>query len=202
MSGRGDFDVWPLVHDERAALLADLETLSPAQWDTPSLCDGWTVRDVAAHLVQNASTTLPTMARDVVLARFDFDRMNDRGVARHRGESPSDVLAALRDRLRSTRTPPVDRASRLVEEVVHGEDVRRPLGIVRHYRAAAVVPALEYQLRTPDAVGGSRRRSAGLRLVATDAPFAHGEVGEGGREVRGRAVDLLVAACGRTPWPE
>lgn len=202
MSGHSDFDVWPLVHDERAALLADLETLSPAEWDTPSLCGGWTVRDVAAHLVENASTTLPGMVRDMVLARLDFDRMNARGVARSRGESPSDVLAALRDRVRSTRTPPVDRASRLVEEVVHGEDVRRPLGIVRHYPATAVVPALEYQLRTPDAVGGSRKRAAGLRLVATDAAFTHGEVGEDGREVRGRAVDLLLAACGRTPWPD
>ncbi len=197
-----DLDVWPLVHDERAALLADLEGLTPQQWGTPSLCAGWSVWDVAAHLANGADTTVPGMAVAMVRARFDFDRMNAQGVARNRGEAPSDVLALLRERARSTRTPPVDRASRLVEEVVHGEDVRRPLGRVRHYPAAAVVPALEYQLRTSDAMGGSKKRAEGLRLVTTDADFVHAPRGPVLREVRGRAVDLLLAACRRTDWPQ
>lgn len=202
MARNRSLDVWPLVHDERAALLATLEGLTPQQWETPSLCAGWSVRDVAAHLAGNAGTTFSGMVAAMLRARFDFDEMNAQGVARHRGETPSDVLALLRERARSTRTPPVDRASRLVEEVVHGEDVRRPLGLVRHYPVVAVVPALEYQLRTSDAVGGSKQHAAGLRLVATDADFVHTPRGAVQREVSGPAVDLLLAACRRIPWPD
>ena len=50
-------DVWPLVHAERAALVGDLESLDAAAWETPSLCAGWTVHDVVAHLVDTAKTT-------------------------------------------------------------------------------------------------------------------------------------------------
>ena len=50
-------DVWELVHAERAALAADLEGLTDEQWRTASLCDGWSVHDVAAHLVANALAT-------------------------------------------------------------------------------------------------------------------------------------------------
>lgn len=200
-SGRGRCDdrpmdpVWPLVHAERAALVADLSSISEDDWERPSLCPGWSVRDVAAHLVDNAGTTIPGMVAAMVRARFDFDRMNDQGVAKHRGRTPADTLVGLRAAVTSTRTPPIARASRLVEEVVHGEDIRRPLGIVRAYPPDAVVPAIHYQLRTADAVGGSRTRAAGLRLVATDADL---DVGEG-RELRARAVDLLLGLCRRLP---
>lgn len=190
-------EVWPLVHDERAALLGDLESLPRRSWETPSLCDGWSVWDVAAHLAGNADASFLGLVTGMVTNRFDFDRMAARDVAKYRGDAPTDVLAALRDRVRNTKTPPVDLASRLVEEVVHGEDIRRPLGIVRHYPDAAVLPALAYLLRTPDSVGGARTKAAGLRLVATDADFVHGE----GREVRAPVMELLMAAAGRDPFP-
>ncbi len=48
-------DIWPTVHAERAALAADLAGLTDAQWDAPSLCTGWSVRDVLAHLSAAAS---------------------------------------------------------------------------------------------------------------------------------------------------
>lgn len=186
-------EIWPLVHDERAALVSTLETLSPAQWQSPSLCAGWSVHDVAAHLLDNADANLWALVRGMVEARFDFERMNALGVARHRDASPEEMLAGLRERTSRTRTPPIDLASRLVEEVVHGEDVRRPLGIVRHYPLAAVLLALEYQLRTPESVGGGKERAAGFALAASDADFAHGS----GTPVRAPALDLLLAASGR-----
>ncbi len=82
----GVTDIWTLVHAERAALISDLSGLDDAQWDAPSLCPGWTVHDVAAHLVDSARTTRIGFFLGLARARFDFDRQNARGVvarARH-----------------------------------------------------------------------------------------------------------------------
>ena len=72
-------DIWPVVHAERAALIGDLRSLSDQQWATPSLCPGWDVHDVLAHLVNDARTTRLGFVRDLLAAGFDFDRLNARG---------------------------------------------------------------------------------------------------------------------------
>ncbi|PKH42220.1 TIGR03083 family protein [Nocardioides alpinus] len=189
-------DVWPLVHVERHALIADLEGLTDQQWCTPSLCDGWTVHDVAAHLVGNAGPmTIPGLVLAMARARFDFDRMNQADAARELGDGPAYTLRRLREVADNTDAPPfVPLVVRLVEEVVHGEDVRRPLGIAHDYPLAAVVPALEHQVRTTASIGGGRERAAGVRLRATDADVSIGE----GPEVSGPAVSLLLAVSGRS----
>lgn len=94
-----------------------------------------------------------------------------------------------------TATPPAPLATRLVEMVVHGEDVRRPLGIVRTYAPAAVAGALALQVRTSTSFGGARETVAGLRLSATDTGLVVGS----GPEVRGTALALLLAISGRPP---
>lgn len=185
---------WTLVHAERRALVDDLSTLSPDRWDVPSWCSGWSVHDVAAHLVDNARATTLRLAIAMVRARFDFDRQNDQGVARERGADPAETLERLRAVTERTDTPPVPLASRLVEEVVHGEDVRRPLGLHHTYAASAVADALAYQARTSVAMGGGRQHAQDLRLVATDTDLVIGEAGE---VVEGTAVDLLLAVSGR-----
>ncbi len=83
---------------------------------------------------------------------------------------------------------------RLVEEVVHGEDVRRPLGLAHDYPVEAVLPALEHQVRTKVSIGGGRERAAGVRLRATDADVVIGD----GPEVTGPLVSLLLAVSGRS----
>lgn len=189
-------DVWPLVHAERHALMADLAGLTADQWRTPSLCVGWTVHDVAAHLVGNASPiSIPGLVVALARARFDFDRMNQADAARELGDGPAHTLRRLREVAGNTDAPPfVPLVVRLVEEVVHGEDVRRPLGIAHDYPLAAVVPALEHQVRTRVSIGGGRERAAGVRLLATDADVAIGD----GPEVAGPAVSLLLAISGRS----
>ncbi|HEX9832487.1 MAG TPA: maleylpyruvate isomerase family mycothiol-dependent enzyme, partial [Mycobacterium sp.] len=99
-------DVWPLVHAERAALIDDLEHLDDAQWAQPSLCEGWTVHDVVAHLVDVAATTRLGFVVDMARARFDFDRQNARGIRRARGASPEQTLERLRQVASRTSTPP------------------------------------------------------------------------------------------------
>lgn len=189
--------VWPVVHEERRRLVADLSVLDDEQWGTPSLCTGWDVHDVVAHLVDSAKTTRLGFVRRLVAARFDFDLDNARGVERERRNDPQETLRALTDATELTCTPPANLATRLVEAIVHGEDVRRPLGIRAGYPTAAVMVALEYQLRTGVSMGGGKELAQGVRLVAEDAGTSWGE----GDEVRGSALDLLLAVSGRATGP-
>ncbi len=186
-------DVWALVHAERAALIDDLEHVDDHRWEVPSLCGEWTVHDVVAHLVDSARTTRLGFLADLARARFDFDRYNARGVERERGASPQETLEQLRRVASRTSSPPAPIDTRLVEEVVHGEDIRRPLGLTRSYPEEAVVRSLRLQARTPVSFGGAKELVARVRLTATDADLAIGD----GPDVTGSALSLLLAVSGR-----
>lgn len=186
-------DVWTMVHAERAALLRDLEVIDEELWQQPSLCPGWSVHDVVAHLVDNARGTRLRFLVAFALARFDFDRQNGRGVERERGSSPQETWVRLRDVAQRTSTSPAPLDSRLVEEIVHGEDIRRPLGLQRRYPPEAVVRAIRVQARTSTSFGGAKELVNRVRLVATDIDFAIGD----GPEASGPAVSLLLAISGR-----
>ncbi len=186
-------DVWPMVHAERAALIGDLENLDAARWEEPSLCGDWTVHDVVAHLVDTARTTRLGFVVGLVRARLDFHRQNARGVERCRGASPQETLERLRQVASRRSTPPAPLDSRLVEEVVHGEDIRRPLGLTRSYPEEAIVRSLRLQARTPASFGGAKELVDGVRLTAVDADVSIGD----GPEVSGTALSLLLAVSGR-----
>jgi uncharacterized protein (TIGR03083 family) len=186
-------DVWPMVHAERAALIDDLKDLDAARWQEPSLCGEWTVHDVAAHLVDTARTTRLGFVAGLARARFDFHRQNARGVERYRGASPQETLERLRQVTSRRSTPPAPLDSRLVEEVVHGEDIRRPLRLTRSYPQEAVVRSLRLQVCTPASFGGARELVARVRLTATDADVSIGD----GPRVSGTTLSLLLAVSGR-----
>ncbi|MET9650766.1 maleylpyruvate isomerase family mycothiol-dependent enzyme [Streptomyces sp. JL2001] len=182
-----------MVHAERAALIEDLARLDDDRWREPSLCEGWTVHDVAAHLVDTALTTRIGFVVGLARARFDFDRQNAVGVERARGADPRETLRRLRRVATRTSTPPAPLDSRLVEEVVHGEDIRRPLGLNRPYPTQVVVRALLLQTRTPASFGGAKELLNRVRLTATDTDLAIGT----GPEATGPALSLLLAVSGR-----
>ncbi|UFU06781.1 maleylpyruvate isomerase family mycothiol-dependent enzyme [Ruania halotolerans] len=186
-------EIWELVHAERRQLADDLAALTAPQWETPSLCEGWSVHDVLAHLLETARVGRLAFVWSMVRAKGDFDRANENGVRRYRRADPGQTLADFRAASHLRKTPPAHRATRLVEAIVHGEDIRRPLGITADYPSAAIQDALEYQLRTPSSFGGSRERTDGLRLVDVETGHSWGT----GSEVTGAGVDLLLAACGR-----
>lgn len=186
-------DVWALVRAEREATIRDLEGLTDEQWGRPSLCEGWSVHDVAAHLVANAQNTAVGVVWAMVRARFDFDRQNDQTMRRARGATPQETVQRLREVAGRTSGPPAPVDSRLVEEVLHGEDLRRPLGIEHEYSAEAVERALRYQVRTPVAVGGSKEVAAAVALRASDRELSVGT----GPEVSGPVLSLLMAVSGR-----
>lgn len=186
-------DVWPIVHAERASLIADLELLTDAQWDQPSLCDGWSVHDVVAHIIDTAMTTRLGFVFSLARAGFDFDRQNADGVRRERGPDPEATLRTLREVADRKWTPPAPMDSRIVEMVIHGEDIRRPLGVTRNYPPEAVVRALQLQARTKVGFGGAKECLDSVRVSATDSDVAVGD----GPEVHGPSLSLLLALSGR-----
>lgn len=191
-----EIDPFPLAAARRRAVADLLEGLDDAQLATPSLCAGWDVRTVGAHLADStAPGALGEFARDLVRARGRLHRANDEA-ARRAGRRPvAETVALLRERADSRSTPPVTgpRAP-LAEVLVHEGDIRLPLGLPLDPGPAAVRIALEF-ITTGRPVGFvPRGRLRGLRLVATDLDWSAGE----GAEVRGRGIDLLLAACGRS----
>lgn len=183
---------WPTIHAERAALAADLTGLTPAQWATPSLCAGWSVQQTLGHLVATARLTPPRFLAHLARAGFRFGVMAERDVAAESAGSPADTLARFVAVQDATTSPPGPVDSWLGEVVVHAEDIRRPLGIGHDYPVDAVVRVLSFY-KDSNLLIGSKKRVAGLRLVATDAEWTHGS----GPEVTGPALSLLMAMTGR-----
>jgi uncharacterized protein (TIGR03083 family) len=189
--------IWGAVHQERRRLVRDLEGIAAEQWRAPSLCSGWSVHDVLAHLIDSATTSRVGFVRQMVAARFNFDRANNHGVKRHRAADPRQTWEAFRAVTDRTETPPGPLATRLVEAYVHGEDIRRPLGIEATYPPEHVMTALEYMTRTPARFGGGKERVGGTRLSPVDSDQRIGE----GAVVQGSAISLLLAASGRPVQP-
>ena len=174
--------------DERRDLVALLRTLSDAEWQAPSLCDGWQVRDVVAHLLYD-TIPAPRYLGVMVRSRFSVDRINNRLVASER-ETPTSQLV---DRLeRSVGRGPFARvapAAALADVLVHHQDIRRPLGRTRsipHERLRSV-------LAHPDPFAFPWRHTRGLRFVATDVDWHKGN----GPEVRGTGEAIALATVGR-----
>jgi uncharacterized protein (TIGR03083 family) len=183
---------WPLIHGEREALAVDLAALTDEQWATPSLCPGWSVRDVLGHLTATAKMTPGAFFANMARARFRFNDMSNQRIAAEATAAPADGLAEFRRHLGETTHPPGPAEAMLGEAVVHGEDIRRPLGIKRAYPPGAVTGAANF-LKGSNLLIGSKRRIAGLGLRANDLEWATGS----GPEVTGPVVSLLMAMTGR-----
>jgi uncharacterized protein (TIGR03083 family) len=185
-------DLWSTIADERGALAGDLAGLTPAQWETPSLCAGWTVRDIVAHLSATASLNPATFFLGIAKAGFNFEKFANNQIAKHRGADPAATLAEFRGLQNSTSAPPGPKASWLGEVVVHGADVRRPLGIPHTYPPEAVRQAIDFY-KGSNMLIGAKNRVAGLALRATDDDWEHGQ----GEAVEGPLLSLLLAMTGR-----
>jgi uncharacterized protein (TIGR03083 family) len=87
---------WPLIRAERVALIADLETLTDAQWSTPSLCAGWTVRDVLAHMTMTAKMTPGRFVGKLASSGFRFNAMTAKGTGSHSRGHAGGIQSATR----------------------------------------------------------------------------------------------------------
>jgi uncharacterized protein (TIGR03083 family) len=188
-----DEAVWQVVHHERRALGALLRELTPARWEHPSLCQGWTVRDVAAHVIAWPDTTVAQALVATWRARLRYNRMIRDEARRRAARQTSQILADF-DRLAGSRHRPpfVTCHEALVDVVVHTQDIALPLGL-RHdmpREASAHCATRVWRIGFPF---WARRRLSGLRLEATDVDWSVGE----GAPVEGPVGSLLLLLTGR-----
>lgn len=186
---------WAMVHAERAALAADLAQLSELEWAVPSLCDSFSVREVLAHMTAGASLNPVRWMAGVLWCRFDFDKQVAMRMRQQLGASPAETLARFERRVSSTTKPPLSVAAMLGEAIVHGEDIRQPLGIKRDYPIETLTAVAEYY-QGSDMPVMTKSRADGLRLAATDGAFVAGA----GPEVSGRTLALVMAMAGRSAY--
>ncbi|MFJ9367980.1 maleylpyruvate isomerase family mycothiol-dependent enzyme [Nocardia sp. NPDC101769] len=188
-------ELWAMAHAERAALADDLADLNDRQWEVRSLCGQWTVEEVVAHLTAAASIGRIRWLVSVFGARFDFEEHNARRLAEHRGATPAETLDRFRAIITSTTAPFGHPAAWLGEVVVHGQDIRRPLGLPREPSIEAVTEVARF-FAGRDFTVRSRSVIEDLRLEATDGPFATGT----GPLVSGTTIALTMAMAGRAAY--
>ena len=121
---------WDLIAAERRALADLLETFTDEQWATLTLCEAWTVKDMAAHVTLGPTVTMPEFARAMVLGRFSFNRASERMTATRSRRTREQLVADLREHAESRFTPPtLDWHAPLSEVLIHREDIVIPLGL-------------------------------------------------------------------------
>lgn len=181
------------VSAERRRLADHVAALDDAQLATRSLCTEWTVRDVLAHLTTTTRLSVPLLVRAAVRARGSFDRMEvDLAARRASAFTTGQLVAQLRESAESSRRfPGSSPMDPLMDLVIHGQDISRPLGVPYASPPEVVTASLGYV--AGNTLMGGPKRLAGVRLVSTDSTWTHGE----GAEVRGADVDLLLVASGR-----
>lgn len=179
-----------MARDERADLAEFLATLTPQQWDEPSLCSGWTVKDVVAHMVSYEELgTLGLLKR---FAKGWIVRANQVGVDEFAGRSAQQLLDFLSAHLQPRGlTAGFGGMIALVDGTIHHQDIRRALDRPRRVPADRLVRVLGLVPGNPRI--GAGRRIRGLHLRATDVDWEHGR----GPGVTGPGEALLMAMAGR-----
>jgi uncharacterized protein (TIGR03083 family) len=178
-----------MVAAEQAEFAAMLRELTPEQWAAPSLCQGWSVHDVAVHIAVHSHTTAPQRIAMLARAGFSTNRMMEPDRAR----STDDLIDLLESPAKLAG--PANIRTQLSELMIHQQDVRRPLGISRTVPADRLSVVLDYGVTQAGSrsMGNLRSRANGLRLVATDIGWNAGT----GPEVRGPGEAIFMAINGR-----
>ncbi|OBG67161.1 DinB family protein [Mycobacterium sp. E188] len=179
-----------MARDERADLAEFLATLTPEQWEAPSLCTHWTVKDVVAHTISYEE--LGPLGLAGRFAKGWIVRANQVGVDEFAGLGPEQLLDFLRAHLQPRGlTAGFGGMIALVDGTIHHQDIRRALDRPRIVPADRLERVLQLVPGNPRL--GAGRRIRGLRLRATDLDWAHGR----GPEVTGPGEALLMAMSGR-----
>jgi uncharacterized protein (TIGR03083 family) len=185
-------DAASLARDERSDLADLLATLTPEQWHAPSLCEGWRVRDVVAHVFSYEGLGLPALIARFVSGGLDPDRINAAGIADDTTRTTDDLLQRARDHLEpSGLTAMFGGRIALTDALIHHQDIRRALGMPRDIPPERLRCALDFAPTAPPL--RARKRVRGLELVATDIGWRRGV----GAVVEGPAEALLMAIAGR-----
>jgi uncharacterized protein (TIGR03083 family) len=170
-----------------------LASLGSEQWDRPSLCVGWRIRDVAAHVVSYEEHGGADLIKRVAKARLRPGRLNEVALAEYAGCDPDELVELLRNHL-TPRGATARFGGRvgLVDAMIHHQDMRRPLGLARQVPAERLLCALPFAVIVPPLRGFWHAR--GVRLIATDLDWTRGS----GPEARGPGEAVLMALAGRS----
>lgn len=187
-------DLLPLIRDSFARLADSVEEQEPAGWDRPSLCAGWRVRDVVAHVTMPARFTAEQFGAELNAVHGDFQLLSDT-IAVRDGELPvAEHLHNLRSATLAQWEPPGGGAiGALNHAVVHGLDVTNAVGLPRpctdetarvvldNLTAGGVAARFDIDLTT-------------VRLHAHDIDWTSGS----GRTIIASAAEIISLACHRT----
>jgi uncharacterized protein (TIGR03083 family) len=187
-----DAGLWDLTHAARRSLVDDLSGLDLAQWRRPTLCTGWDVEHVVAHLTAAATVGQWRWIRSMVLAGFRPAVHNERRLREHLGATPAATLAGFEAVIEASTAPTGDTAAYLGEVLVHGQDIRYPLGLSTEPDIQALTAVAEFYAGRNFTVP-SKTLASGLRVLATDGPFTAGA----GPEVAGPTLALVMTMAGR-----
>lgn len=186
---------WQVIEQQRLAIADLLEGLSPEQWESPSLCAEWRIRDVAAHVsMVGLPPTTSQLLRDGIRVRGNFHRLNTVMTRERAARSTDQLVADLRLHAASRKLPAVTNQSNVLFDVlVHAQDIAVPLGLELDTppEAARDGATRVWSMGWPF---WAKRHLRGLRLTATDVDWSVGS----GADVRGPIQALLLLVTGRT----
>ena len=174
-------------------------SLSPSQWQSPSLCEGWRVCDVFGHMTYGGVTPMHKVLPILLFKhRGNLNRGSATESVRYANSHPQDVVMA--EFVRSSNHPVgigkvIKPADLHVDHIVHELDVRRPLGLASEWTDGDLRAALDAAVRAKNPLIAPAKVAKGFHLVASDLDWSHGP--DDGPEVTGPAEDLLLALCGR-----
>lgn len=190
-------EAWQTIATERRALADLLEGLTPEQWGTTtSLCDAWTVKGVAIHLMVGPTGSLRSFLSAMVAARGRFERANVVLVQRKMAMPVEAVVADLRDRATSRFAPPtMDVHAPLTDLLVHRLDICVPLGIKHERSLDPWAEALDFLLSPRARRGFLPQAPPELTYAATDLAWTGGS----GPRVEGPVEAIALAILGRSP---
>ena len=187
--------VWQHIDNERAWLADLLQSLPQKAWQQPSLCEGWTVRDVGAHLTF-AHARVRDLLWPAVRAGFRYDAIV-KDTALRSPLTHEEIVATLRGFVGSRRRVAfISDLEPLIDILVHIQDICRPLGIDRPMPPDAAAAAADRVLSTPRPIR-LWKPPQGVRMIATDVDWAYGT----GDEIRQPMQYHLLTLTGRRTVP-
>ncbi|MEU6431818.1 maleylpyruvate isomerase N-terminal domain-containing protein [Microbispora sp. NPDC046973] len=181
-------DITTAIANERRELAVMLDSLEPAQWDAPTLCAGWRVLEVAAHMSMGFRYSLPRMVLELIKARGDINRTADRRARQESATLSTAVLvSAIRDNAGHPWKPLVGGITEVVADTHRLPQGRpsgkgrwpwssRPTGTAPRSPSPATTPRmpgvadLAYLRHSTDNQTDARQRHALTTLLAGGAP--------------------------------
>jgi len=189
-----DTHMQPLVAATYVALAEVLDAMPAERWDIASLCEGWRVREVVAHLTMPARYSEDEFMAELREDAFDFTRLSNRIASRDAKLPTSELIGNLRDDAFHRWTPPGGGYHGALNHVViHSLDITAPLGESRRASDTAIRTVLD-DLTDGGAHAHFGTDVQGRSLHATDIDWSYGS----GPQLSGTAADLALHICGRT----